>query len=205
MTDRYKTVLLFGGPGAGKGTQGAMLAKIPGFHHMSTGDMFRTLDKSSELGQEIVGYMSRGELVPDELTIKLWQENVHARVVVGLYKPARDVLLLDGVPRSVQQAELLAPHVDVAAIVHFTVEDKAAMFERLKQRAEQQGRIDDAKDDVVRRRWDVYEQETRPVLEHYPADLVRSVEAAKPPVEVFASVLAAVAPVQAALCANPLG
>ncbi|MBZ0172936.1 MAG: nucleoside monophosphate kinase, partial [Phycisphaerales bacterium] len=83
MPDPYQTVLLFGAPGVGKGTQGKILAQIPGFYHISTGDMFRTLDLHSEIGQEIMSYMSKGELVPDELTVKLWRENAHARAVLG--------------------------------------------------------------------------------------------------------------------------
>ena len=70
-SDRYATVLLFGAPGVGKGTQGKILAQVPGFYHMSTGDMFRTLDTHTGIGQQIMDFMSRGELVPDELTIKL--------------------------------------------------------------------------------------------------------------------------------------
>ena len=68
---KYQTILLFGAPGAGKGTQGSILAQVPGFHHISTGDMFRTLDIHSELGKIFFEHSSKGELVPDEVTIAL--------------------------------------------------------------------------------------------------------------------------------------
>ena len=67
---RYKTVLLFGAPGAGKGTQGKILGKVPGFYHLACGDVFRSLDMGSELGSKFMEYSSRGELVPDALTIE---------------------------------------------------------------------------------------------------------------------------------------
>ena len=65
MTDRYQTILLFGAPGSGKGTQGKILGQIPGFYHLSCGEVFRTLDTSSELGRTFMEYSSRGELVPE--------------------------------------------------------------------------------------------------------------------------------------------
>ena len=69
MAKRLKTILLFGAPGAGKGTQGKILGRIPGFFHLSSGDMFRALDPNSDLGQRVTSYSSKGELVPDDLTI----------------------------------------------------------------------------------------------------------------------------------------
>src|SRR5262245_55093023 len=72
MTDRYQTILLFGAPGSGKGTQGKILGQIPGFYHLSCGEVFRTLDTGSDLGKVFMEYSSRGELVPDDVTVKMW-------------------------------------------------------------------------------------------------------------------------------------
>ncbi|MDY7107425.1 MAG: nucleoside monophosphate kinase, partial [Planctomycetota bacterium] len=99
MADPYKCVLLFGAPGTGKGTQGKMLGENDGFIHLATGDIFRSLDKESELGQKFLYYSSRGELVPDDLTIRLWQDHVRGLIDAGTYDPTRDILLLDGMPR----------------------------------------------------------------------------------------------------------
>src|SRR5277367_6683573 len=98
MPERYKTVLLFGAPGTGKGTQGKILGTIPGFFHCSCGDVFRSIDIHSELGRIFYEYSSRGELVPDDVTIKMWAANINARAVIGVYKPAVDLLILDGIP-----------------------------------------------------------------------------------------------------------
>ena len=72
MADRYRSILLLGPPGVGKGTQGKLLGSIPGFFHLATGEMFRGMDKDSTLGKEVVSYSPRGELVPDEVTVRLW-------------------------------------------------------------------------------------------------------------------------------------
>ena len=75
---RYKTILLLGAPGAGKGTQGKVLGTIPGFYHCACGDVFRNIDITSQLGRVFYEYSSRGELVPDEITVKMWAENIKA-------------------------------------------------------------------------------------------------------------------------------
>ena len=83
--DRYSTVLLFGAPGAGKGTQGKILGTIPGFYHCSCGDVFRSIDINSKLGKIFYDYSSRGELVPDDVTVRMWAENIRAHTIIGDY------------------------------------------------------------------------------------------------------------------------
>ena len=129
MSDRYKTILLFGAPGAGKGTQGKILGKIPGFFHLACGDVFRSLDTTSDLGQKFLQYSSKGELVPDELTVEMWRQNMHAQTVLSLYKPKVDLLVLDGIPRSLGQAKALEPYIDVLKIIHLVCPDLDAMVE----------------------------------------------------------------------------
>ena len=196
MPHRYQTILLFGAPGAGKGTQGKILGQVPGFYHLSCGEVFRTLDIHSELGKIFYEYSSRGELVPDDVTVRMWQENIRAQTILGLYKPHDDLLVLDGIPRNARQAELMDEHIKVLAIVHLTCSNKEAMIKRLRRRALKENRADDAREDVIRRRWDVYEQETRPVLEYYPDEIIRTVDAVGSPARVLEHVLEAVVPVQ---------
>ena len=78
--ERVPTVLLFGAPGVGKGTQGAILGQIPGFYHLSCGDVFRSLNINSEEGREIYQFSSRGQLVPDELTVRIWTKALHGHI-----------------------------------------------------------------------------------------------------------------------------
>jgi len=204
MPDRYQTILLFGAPGAGKGTQGKILGLIPGFYHLSCGEVFRTLDIHSSLGKTFVEYSSRGELVPDGVTVQMWQENLHAQTVLSLFKPRVDLLVLDGIPRNVNQARLMDKHINVLAIVHLICSDKEKMIERLRRRALKENRADDAKEEVIRRRWEVYEAETRPVLAHYPKTIIHDVDAMGSPGRVLQRVLEVVVPVQERHFSNAL-
>ncbi len=197
-TDRpkYRTILLFGAPGAGKGTQGAILGRIPGFWHCSCGDVFRSIDIHSELGKIFYDYSSRGDLVPDEVTVQMWANAVHARTILGDYKPHDDLLILDGIPRTAEQAKLVAQHIDVLHVVHLHCDDKDAMIKRLRRRALKENRFDDADVKVIRRRWEVYEAETAPVLEQYPASRVSKVNSIGSPGQVLRDILDLVVPIQ---------
>ncbi|MFK7759991.1 MAG: adenylate kinase family protein [Phycisphaerales bacterium] len=198
MTDRYQTVLLFGAPGAGKGTQGELLGNIPGFFHMSTGDMFRTIDRQSELGRVFAEYSSRGELVPDEVTIETWRKYVHAQTVLGLFKPHADLLILDGIPRTAAQTEIMNQYIEVRGIIHLVATDSEEMVSRLQKRAIEQKRVDDAKIEVIRNRLEVYERETRPVLDQFDPSIIHEVDAIGSPAQVLSEVLSKLAPIQVA-------
>ena len=193
---RYETVLLFGGPGVGKGTQGRILGGIPGFFHLSSGDFFRSFDVHSELGKVFYDYMSRGELVPDDITIQLWEQKIHAYTVLSLYKPQEDLLILDGIPRNVNQAKLMEEHIHVRRVLHLKCEDEEQLLLRLRRRALKENRIDDAREEVIRRRLEVYEEDTLPVLSYYPQEVISTVNAIGSPAAVLQRVLEIVVPVQ---------
>lgn len=205
VAQHYRTVLLFGAPGAGKGTQGKMLDAIPGFFHFSTGDMFRNLDSDSELGKTFLSYSTKGELVPDALTVELWEQSIKDAIAANKYDPQRDILVLDGIPRSVAQTKLMDDHLDVLGIVLLDAKDRNEMIARLRNRALKENRPDDAKEDVIRRRLEVYAQETEPVLSHYPASLRHSVDAIGSPARVLDRVLGVVAAIQEQHFDNALG
>ncbi|MEL6740480.1 MAG: nucleoside monophosphate kinase [Planctomycetota bacterium] len=204
MPERYQTVLLFGAPGAGKGTQGKILGRVPGFYHLSCGDVFRSLDINSELGKVFREYSTRGELVPDDVTVQMWAQNIHAQTVLSIFKPNDDLLVLDGIPRNRNQAELMSEHIDVLEVIHLVCRDREAMVDRLQRRALKENRADDAKREVIERRWQVYEDETFPVLDYYPSELVREVDAIGSPGGVLQHVLEVVVPVQEAHFSNSL-
>ncbi|MBS0264292.1 MAG: nucleoside monophosphate kinase [Planctomycetes bacterium] len=196
MSERYHSVLLFGPPGVGKGTQGQILGKIPGFFHLSVGDVFRALDINSPDGKEVYQYSSQGMLVPDETTIRIWKRNIDALTILSYYKPHEDLLILDGIPRNQRQAEILEQHVEVLKIIHLKCSDIEAMVHRIRRRAIRENRVDDAHEDIIRRRFDVYERQTRPVLEYYPKKLIAEVDAFGSPAEVLLNILKDVVPVQ---------
>jgi len=204
MANRYRTILLFGAPGSGKGTQGKILGQIPGYYHLSCGEVFRNLDIGSELGRIFVKYSSKGLLVPDDTTVDMWHQNMHARTIMGQYKPRSDLLVLDGMPRNVRQVDLMRDHIEVLMIVHLKCTDKEQMIDRLRRRALKENRFDDVNEDVIRRRWQVYEHETAPVLQQYPSSIIREVEATGSPGRILESILEYVVPTQESHFLNPI-
>ncbi len=192
----YQSVLLFGAPGAGKGTQGAILGRIPGFYHCACGDVFRNIDVTTELGKAFYEYSSRGELVPDEITVKMWAQALHARTILGDYKSNDDLLVLDGIPRTLEQAIMMDDYVQVLKVIHLTCSDETAMFHRLRKRALKSNRHDDADEKVIRNRWEIYQRETAPVLGHYPADKVVEIDAIGSPGQILHDILVQVVPEQ---------
>jgi len=182
---RYSSILMFGCPGSGKGTQGLVLGQMPNMVHLAMGDIFRGLDKTSDIGKEFLSYSTRGALVPDELTVRVFQQHVREKIGAGKIDPAYHLLILDGIPRTVSQVNLLSEVIDVRRIVHLVMEDRDALIARLAARAKKSNRPDDASREVIVNRIDVYERETFPVLEAYPKRLISRVNADQPPLAVL--------------------
>jgi adenylate kinase len=194
MPHEYQALLLIGPPGSGKGTQGKILGALPGIHYWEAGEALRVIDPDSDIGRIIRQHLSRGELIPDELAVSLCLDDLEAHATAGAYRPATDLLVLDGIPRTVRQAALLDEQVAVIKIVHLVCDDIERLVQRLRQRSAQQGRADDADERVVRHRLAVYQRDTAPVLEYYPAERVATIDALRPPAEVFDQILHLVIP-----------
>ena len=187
--DRYRTVLIFGAPGSGKGTQGKALGSVPRFFHCACGDVFRSLDTRTKLGQAFLAYSSKGELVPAEITVELWQVQIDHAVNAHRFKPELDFLVLDGIPRSIEQARLMKSLIDVKKVFHLSCRNRKELVTRLKKRALKDNRLDDANEAIIHSRLDIYEAESKPVLEYYGADLVQTIDATQPPVKVLLEIL----------------
>jgi adenylate kinase len=196
---RYKTILLFGAPGSGKGTQGRILGTIPGFFHTACGDIFRSLDLQSEMGRIAWEYSSRGELVPDEFTVKLWKQYIQGMEMVNQFHPETQFLVLDGIPRNVKQAQLIEDVVDVVRVIHLRCADMKKMIERLRRRALKENRLDDADDKVIKHRLEVYEKDTRPVLDYYPPEKIVNVNATMSQIRVLLEIIKVMVPLKEAL------
>jgi adenylate kinase len=186
---KYRTTLLFGAPGSGKGTQGKILGSIPNFYHFSCGDIFRNLTPDKELGRIFLEYSSRGQLVPDEPTIRLWHQNLQMAEHDGRFNPKTDTLVLDGIPRNLHQAQMLKGMVKVRFVFYLSCPDMSKLVARLQRRALRENRLDDANIKVIRQRLETYERETRPVLEYYGADIVRTIDSTQSPINVLRDIL----------------
>ena len=196
MSKRYKSILLFGAPGSGKGTQGKIIGSIPGFYHSATGDIFRSLDLQSEMGRTFWEYAGQGKLVPDELTIRLWKQYIKGMEMINQFHPDSEILVMDGIPRNVKQAQLLEETIEVVKVVHLICADLNKMVERLRRRALRENRFDDASDEVIRRRLETYETDTRPVLGYYPPEKIVKVEATMSQIRVLSKIVEILVPLK---------
>jgi len=176
-------VVLLGPPGAGKGTQAEKLEEKLGIPQISTGELFRkNIGDGTKLGLEAKRYLDAGDLVPSELTNQLVDDRLNDPSVANGF-------ILDGYPRSVDQAKALHEMLerrgtDIDAVVEFRVSEDE-LLERLKSR----GRADDT-EDVIRNRMKIYRDETAPLLEYYSSQL-KTVDAVGSVDEVFARALKA--------------
>jgi adenylate kinase len=186
---KYRTILMFGAPGSGKGTHGRILGTVPGFFHCSCGEVFRNLNPETPLGKIFVEYSSRGQLVPDPPTIELWQQYVHGLTASGRFNPKTGTLVLDGIPRNLHQAEMLADFLDVIAVFNMCSGSFKNLVARLQRRALKDNRLDDASLEVIRARLKTYEAETRPVLNFYGPKVIHRINTDGTPPQTFLKVL----------------
>ena len=186
---KHRTILLFGAPGSGKGTQGKILANIPGFFHCACGDIFRNLKVDSELGRVFVEHSSKGHLVPDDATIKLWSRFIETSTQIGRFHPEKDLLVLDGIPRNIAQAKILKNVLDVRAMFWLKTRDFKALVRRIQRRALKENRLDDMNLEIIRSRLETYEKETQPLVEYYGKKLVNRIDSDHTPAEVARDVL----------------
>ncbi len=171
-------IVILGPPGAGKGTQGKLVARDAGIPHINTGDIFRAeCAAGTELGQKVNSIIDAGDLVPDELTTEI----VRARLA---QEDTARGFVLDGFPRTLAQAEALdrvladIDRGELSVVLDFELPDELA-GERLLGRASVEGRSDDAPD-KVQHRLDVYHRQTEPLVEYYRArDLLVPIHADK--------------------------
>jgi len=158
-------IVLFGKPGAGKGTQAEFLKTKYNLTHISTGDVFRyNLKNNTPLGQEAKAYIDRGDLVPDALTIKMLQDEVEKN-------PDTKGFLFDGFPRTVAQADALDEFLkskgwEVTATIALEADDEV-LVQRLLERGKTSGRADDQDENLIRNRYQEYNEKTAPLIEYY--------------------------------------
>ena len=162
-----KNIILFGKPGAGKGTQAALLRDAFQLVHISTGDLFRyNIGNNTSLGALAKSYMDQGDLVPDEVTIKMLEAEVDANPDAGGF-------IFDGFPRTAKQAEALdeflhGKDMSVHATIGLEV-DEEVLIKRLLNRGKDSGRADDQDEEKIRNRFEEYNNKTAPLINYYKA------------------------------------
>ena len=183
-------VLMIAPPGAGKGTQGAVIATHFDIPHVATGDLLRDhVARKTELGRAVQGHLERGELVPDEIVLDMVREAFLAA------KTAGTGYVLDGIPRNIEQARAayrIGLDLDMTANVALHLQaDDDELVRRLLARATVEGRSDDT-EDVIRKRLGVYHEVTHPIVSWYgERGILVSVDAMRPAEAIGREILAA--------------
>lgn len=175
-------LLFVGPPGAGKGTQAKRVAESLGIAHVSTGEMFRALDQTTDLGRRVQAIMAAGEYVSDEIVIEMLEERIGRPDAAGGY-------ILDGFPRTLAQAEALDAHLGDKGLDGVILLEVAE--EELVQRMMSRGRADDTEASILNR-LRVYADQTAPLIDLYSArGLVTPVDGVGSPEEITARILRA--------------
>ncbi|WP_026710340.1 adenylate kinase [Flavobacterium filum] len=158
-------IVLFGKPGAGKGTQAEFLKAKYNLTHLSTGDIFRfNIKNDTDLGKLAKTFMDKGDLVPDEVTIQMLQSEVDKN-------PDSAGFLFDGFPRTIAQAKALdtflaSKNQEITATVALEADDEI-LVQRLLERGKTSGRPDDQDEEKIRNRYQEYNEKTAPLMEYY--------------------------------------
>ncbi len=188
-------LVIFGPPGAGKGTQSEKIIEKYSLTHLSTGDLFRKhLGEGTELGKLAQGYMDNGNLVPDEVVIKMVDDKISTT-------PDTNGFIFDGFPRTVPQAEALdellsAKGEKINCVISLEVEEEV-LWQRISERGKTSGRADDQDKSKFDTRISAYKNETVPVLEYYHKfDLVAGIEGVGSIDEIFSNITEAVGQAQ---------
>lgn len=186
---KYCAVLLVGAPGSGKGTQGRALGASPNYFHCSCGDVFRSIDAGTELGQTFLEYSRAGKLMPDTLTIDLWAAHITGIYNSRKFNPATDCLVLDGIPRNLAQARMLDVFIEIKCVFNLCCSSRQPLIDRIRKRALKENRPDDADEVVINCRLDGYEAVSQLLIQHYPACVVHKLDALRSPHLIFKEIL----------------
>ena len=158
-------LILFGKPGSGKGTQASLIKNKYNLVHISTGDVFRkNMSNKTDLGMLAKGYMEKGELVPDEVTVNMLKEELEDHLPC-------EGFIFDGFPRTSYQAEKLDALLSKYTLnIHLTIAldvDNETLIKRLLNRGKSSGRADDQSEDKINKRLQEYDKKTKPLIEFY--------------------------------------
>ncbi|MCH9609106.1 MAG: adenylate kinase [Chlamydiales bacterium] len=188
-TDKFPAILILGAPGSGKKTLGRFLGAAPTQYYLSSGMIFKSLDPDSSAGQLFFSYARKKKLVPNDVTIEIWKHYIQGLVSTNSYLPKKQDLLLDGIPRTKEQAELLKEHLFIRHIIVLESFSKDNLYERMCQRAREAGDVIEVTQEGFEFDYEVYIKEIQGILDCYPEHLISFINSEQHSLEVLRDVL----------------
>lgn len=189
LTAQVSGVLLFGPPGSGKGTIGKALGMLPGFKHCSSGDIIRTAAKRDRGASHRAKLVASGGLISDQDLWELFDLYLEQYANAAALGDSEQLLLIDGIPRCPSQVDDLAQRVAIRGVFCLDCGDPDVLVRRLQQRFMLDARSDDANQQVIQQRLQLFHEQTLPLIKAYPEEIVFRVDATQRPESVLCAVL----------------
>jgi fructose-1,6-bisphosphatase II len=186
---KYSGILLFGPPGCGKGTVGKALGKLPGFIHCSSGDVIRSaMSEKGALGDRLSA-VAGGTFIEDSDLWALFDSYIEHVVGAENAGSQSPLLIIDGIPRTLSQVEELAKRVNIRGVFSLEIGDPKLLVDRILHRSTVESRADDSSMKVVQTRMNLFAEETLPLIDEYPDEIVHHIDANQPPAKVLFDIL----------------
>src|SRR3989344_7330480 len=187
---RYNAVLFFGAPRCGKGTQAQLLARHDDYFHFSTGEELRRTLKNpiTDIEKKVKESLDKGELAPDELIFKLFDESLKKYIKEREYDPESQILILDGIPRVASPVSFVNERVTIKKIIYLDI-SLGVLSKRAEKRAKEEGRPEDIEPKIVTRRYEIFKEQTLPILGYYDSNLIVKIDGSKGVNEIHQNIL----------------
>ena len=176
---KYGAIIFFGPPGSGKGTQAKLLEQTGNFFHFSTGNIFRNLDPKTTVGKKVRGLIDKGNFVPDDLALELFDETLDDLIKKEKYNPNKQIIILDGIPRTLKQINHIKNKFYIQKIFYLKINEKLIIERITRKRTGMESRKDDKNVDIVKKRFKTYKKETLPVIKHFDKKIIIKIDGSK--------------------------
>ncbi len=186
---KFPAILILGPTGSGKRLLGAYLGSSPTQYYLSSGMIFRSLDSETPAGQIYYSYASKKKLVPNDVTIELWKNYIQGLISTNSYHPMKQDLLLDGIPRTKKQAEMLADYIKVRHVIVLESHDKEMLLKRMQKQAREEGIFEEISRELFDHDFEKHQKNIMELLQFYPKHMITFVNADQRPLEVLRDVL----------------